>query len=537
MLSAVVLILVGCSGGASQPTPSDQQTTSDDLLVTTPEAKGEVDSFTWNLPFGEPTSLDPIKSYYYSENTVLSNVCEGLLRVNPDGSYGRALAESFSRPDPVTWVYKIRSGVRFWDGSPLTADDVVFSLNRHKDPKLGSYYHLPWGSYLREVRKTGPVEVTVKTVQPESVINAMMATGLGTIAKADHIRAKGDAFGTAKGGLMCTGPFKLDRWDSGREISLVRNDDYWDQDHRAHADRVVFKFITDAATLTNALISGQIDGTYEAPVSGVDQLRRASTGKLYLGRSLQAFELYPTGTGPTGNLKVRQAISLAIDRQAIASTVYSGAATPLKSIFVPGPFAYGTDILQKSYDAIPEPKVDLDAARRLVAEAGSPAAPIASVVQAGDAASLQVMNAIADAGRKIGLRFTVRQLPPPDFISIFFDPAARRGIDLVVSPLYFDVPDPLWVFNVGLLPGSVQNFQNYANPRVIKLITDALATDDDSKRAILAAEAMRQVDRDLVTIPIVAPPQRLFMSNRLTGAPAAFPYLYYPWAADIGAPG
>ena len=97
---------------------------------------GDIDSFSW-ASYAEPYSLDYAYAFDYADNQVLANVCESLLRLNPDYTLTPALAESFAHPTPTTWVYTIRDGVTFHDGTPLTAADVVASMSRHLDPAVG----------------------------------------------------------------------------------------------------------------------------------------------------------------------------------------------------------------------------------------------------------------------------------------------------------------------------------------------------------------------------------------------------------------
>ena len=97
--------------------------------------RGDLDSFTW-VSYAEPFSLDYVYAFDYADNQVLANVCESLLRLNPDYTLSPGLAETFEHPTPETWVYTIRDGVTFHDGTPLTAADVA-SMNRHLDPAVG----------------------------------------------------------------------------------------------------------------------------------------------------------------------------------------------------------------------------------------------------------------------------------------------------------------------------------------------------------------------------------------------------------------
>jgi hypothetical protein len=143
--------------GPTQPASSS----SSGRTVRAPAAKGELDGFTWALPF-EATSLDPIKSWSYPENTILANLCESVVHLTPALELEPGLASKVDTSDPNRVVLTVRDGVRFWDGSVMTAEDVACSLNRNLQPELG--------------------------------------------------------------GLMCTGPFKLERWSPGQSVVIGRSD-------------------------------------------------------------------------------------------------------------------------------------------------------------------------------------------------------------------------------------------------------------------------------------------------------------------------
>ena len=145
-------------------------------------------------------------------------------------------------------------------------------------------------------------------------------------------RLQGKNYGTAKAGPVGTGPFKFTSWNQGSNITISRNDAYWDTAHAPKTKSVVFSFIPEESTMTTGLLSGEIDGAYHTPYSGLTQLRSSSVGTLYLGKSMLFTVIYiSTTSGPLANINVRKALLKAIDRQALAKAVYSGAATPLPS--------------------------------------------------------------------------------------------------------------------------------------------------------------------------------------------------------------
>lgn len=221
--AAAVLALILTGAGCAAPA-GDAGTTGIHLSTATPAARGDIDGFTWAL-YAEPPVLDYLYAFDYPQNTVLANVCESLMRWTPQLTVEPGLAEKASNPDPTTWVYDLRPNVRFHSGATLTADDAVASLNRHLDPELGSYWAEDFKN-VASVEKTGPLQVTVHLKAPDALFPQAMANSAGTVANAATMREQGRRFGTADGGLDCTGPFTLGKWEQGASLRLDRFDGY-----------------------------------------------------------------------------------------------------------------------------------------------------------------------------------------------------------------------------------------------------------------------------------------------------------------------
>ena len=322
------------------------------LATITEPGSQPVDEVTWNLPY-EPMSLDPMLTFNYAENTVDANLCEGLTRITPDLEIENALAESIDTPDDTTYVYTLRAGTTFWDGTPVTADDVVYSLGRQVGADSATY----WADYFQNVasvEKTGDNQVTVKMTQPDALFAQGMSSAAGSIVSKAAAEAAGEKFGTPQGGLMCTGPFKLDSWEPGKAINLVKNEAYWDEALIPKVDKLSFSFIADESTAVNALRSGDVDGQFfYLPPAGLSQLQDSDAtitfGESYIFWSLRAIQ--PEGT--FSNPKVREALLAAIDQQAISEVVFQGASIP--SPVLTGPAYYTDDeagaLFQEAFDS------------------------------------------------------------------------------------------------------------------------------------------------------------------------------------------
>jgi peptide/nickel transport system substrate-binding protein len=534
---ALSAFLAACGSGKTATTPAGGGgTTALGTTIMTPAPKGDVDSIKWGL-FYEPSSLDWIVDYNYEENTVVTNITESLMRLTPQFTIEPALAESFSDPDPLTKVYQIRQGVKFSDGTPMTVDDVVFSLRRHLDP--ASFWNFAYVN-VKSIEQTGPAEVTVHMKRPDEVFHPLLATPAGGVGKAAYVKAKGKAYGTPPAGPIGTGPFKFSSWAQGSSIVITKNDSYWDTSHMPRVGKITFTFIPQESTMTTALLSGEIDGAYHTPYSGLGQLRSTSAGKLYLGKSMIFTEIIIAGTtGPLTDHRLRSALLLAIDRTALAKTVYHGAATALRNTVVPlGEWGYGQAEALAAWKKLAPPAVDLAKAKQLVAQAGAAAkAPMTIATRASFQRYINIATIVQAAARQIGLTVNIKAIDPNNYGDLFFSGKARSGIDMFISENYADIPEPLEILYPAVVPGQFYNYNGYSNPQVTSDLSQAFKEVDDNKRAALVLSAQAALAKDLAALPLANPAVPLFLNKRITGAPASFCYLYYPWARDLGASG
>ncbi|MBK5232909.1 MAG: ABC transporter substrate-binding protein [Thermoleophilia bacterium] len=530
------MIGAGCGKSSNSDDSGSGLTNSAQDVYTTSAASGDIDKFSWNLPNGEPTSLDWILDYGDSENTVLANLCEGLQRQNPDFSITDGLA-LFKRVDPLTFVYTIRSGVKFTDGNPLTAEDVAFSLNRNLDPALGSYWASPFYNSVKSIKVTGDNEVTVKLKTPDALFNRMMATAAGVIGEKKYVEKKGDSYGTPTGGVMCTGPYSLESWKPGSEIVLKKNPNYWDQDLQPKADEVDFQFVTDESTASSALVSGSIDGTFEVPQASVPQLQSGGKGKLTFGAGTQFVGVRQTETkGLLTNPKIREALSLAMNRDAIAKVIFNGSSVPAMTPVQPAQWGYSKPIFEAAQQKLPKPTQDLTKAKDLVKQAGSPTDPIVIAVSADQSYMSQTAQTIKSAAKEVGLNVEVKGLSTDVFNNLYYDAKARSAYDAFLVQEYgAGVADPIVTLSE-FTPLSDYNYGNLNIPAVTNSIRKAIATYDDDQRADYVTTAQAALVDQLGVITVGNQLNSVYQGSKITGAPASLAFLYYPWAAGVGAP-
>ncbi|MBK3543215.1 ABC transporter substrate-binding protein [Streptomyces sp. MBT60] len=527
-LSALA-VLAACAGppdGASDPSDG-----SFALSPGTPRAAGPIDSFSWAV-YAEPPTLDYTVAFDYPQNTILSNVCESLMRWTPGLTVEPGLARKASNPDPTTWVYDLRAGVRFHDGRTMTADDVVHSLGRQRNPDNAA----AWAQVFQNVTavtKTGPLQVTVKLKKPDSQFPQYMATAAGVVASKAGVEKAGRDYGTT-GGLACSGPFELGAWHKGQSIELDRFDGYWGT--RAKAGQVEFRFLTDPSARTNALLSGEVDGGYLIPTESYARLKRSVTGTLHFGEGLSTVNVNITNLkGPLGDVRVRRALSLALDRSGFVKAGLGGGGSATTSLTTRAAWARATDTTRKAaFDGLPPTEPDLDRAKALIEEAGAKGATLTVATSSiGQDVSL-LATAVQAAGTQIGLDIRLRSIAPNAFTALFTDPGAREGIDMFPLTYYQSITDPLDLL-ANFRTGAYLNFAGYSDPRYDELVERATAADDPERRTEIEAKLQRHAADRLLWIPVAEWPTSVFLNRRITGAPTTIAYLYYPWAADVGA--
>lgn len=536
--AVAALAFTGCSssGGSRGGSGEGNGNGAIDWEVTeqTAAPSGEIDQITW-ASYSEPFSLDYAYAFDYADNQVLANVCESLLRLNPDYTLSPSLAESFANPEPTKWVYQIRQGVKFHDGTELTADDVVASMNRHIDPEVGS----SWFSVYQNVEsivKTGDREVTVTTRIPDSQFNLGMGGSAGVIESAKTLADAGADYGNSSTGVNCTGPFAFDSWKSGEQISLSRFDDYWNDDLRAKSEKFDFVFMGDATARTNALKSGEVDGTWLLPMDSVKQMQGAGNGDVLFGMNTAVSSLIVSNLeGPLGDVRVRQALLMALDREGILQAASSGVGEVTDVFTTPAVWGDAAPTAEEAaFSEIEEYPFDVEAAKKLVEEAGATGEQITLVTAPISQDFAVVSQATAAAAKSIGLEAKIETVTPSAYTTLFSDPSAREGVDLFYTVWYLSSPDPLEMYGV-LRTDEFSNYGNWSNPEYDELVTQAGSTMDPQERSELTAQAQQIANAELPWLPLAASPNTMFMGERVTGLSPSIAFLYYPWAATLGA--
>ncbi|MBR8640274.1 ABC transporter substrate-binding protein [Streptomyces tuirus] len=528
-----LLTAAGCSGADTATTggsPVDAARLK--LTPTTPAAQGPVQKVNWLLE-DEPDSLDLDTQGTSAGRVVLTNVCERLYQLQPDMTVKPFLARKAAQPDDRTLILTVRQGVTFHDGSKLTADDVLWSLKRHADPDMEQSDEF---GNVSSMAKTGADEITVRFKKPDALFTKALAGDAGLVWNKEQVEKAGEDFGTPGHGDACSGPYELTGWKSGDSITIRAYDGYWGD--KPLTQEVVFRWASDSA-LVNALKTGAADGTFAESPNTASALRGAKGLGQFYGPSTATLDLIPTERGGLKDPRVRRALSLALDRAGIAKSGYGGLVQPWASPVGSGSWGYAKaefDAAQKQLASVAPASPDADdlaEAKKLVKDAGVPADPIVIGTDASQGRTV-VANAVRAALQRIGLQGDVKTVPTAQFEEFYSDPQARAEIDVLVGDWYISKSDPMGFYDNGLSDSS-NNWIGFKDATYDEKVHQALSTLDDAERAALAIDVQKRFTDAAVWIPVAQVPSVLVLNSELTGAPASQAYLYYPWAADLGA--
>jgi len=497
------------------------------------EAPGgkQVASVTWAMG-GDIVKFDPAFAYDYNSTPVVSQGCEGLLRYNnANGSLLPNLASSWKSPNPLTYVYEVRKGVHFWDGSTMTPQDVIFSMKRIMKPATGAYASFYYAN-VKSIALTAPWQITVKLKRSDTQWKYVPAMStMGAVMSKAYVLAHPKDLGQPGVGVMCTGPFKFIRWDRGQQVVMQRFDGYWRKAGLPKIAKLTFKIIPDAATLVAALNSGAVDGT----LYGFDgRMAQGLSGPLNLitSPSDTYFGLYfNTSRKPWNDVRVRQAFAYALDRAGIIASVYNGLGVNTKSPVPPILWTYSHSAFAKAYAALPDHNLDLARAKQLIAAAGAKGTKAKLLIST--PTDQRVALFVQQAASKLGITLTLRTLPFAQKTTIEYN-NGKKDFDLDLVAASSDTPDPLNNLFLAFNSANVAtDLTVYKNAAVDRALIAAQSAPNTAAEAASTIAAQAQIMKDVPMIPYIAADSLVPLNKRLTGFIPTFFSYWTPWAAGI----
>lgn len=489
--AASAVVLAGCAVDSQK---TDKPTVSAPVGVDTGE---EIDNLTVALP-GSLSSLyvgteAGILNYYIASITQ-----EGLVSIGADGSLEPGLAESWSQPDPVTYVYELRDDAVFQDGTPVTADDVVFSLLQAKDETVspGLAYYL---TNVDTVEKTGDNEVTITLTSPDAAFASNMSSaGAAFITSQAFWEANEGAVGTPDALLLGSGPYKVTEFVPDSHVTFERVDTWWGGTPKAK--KITVNFIPDESTRLLAAKAGDVDIAFNVPLAQADEWESLDSMRVEYVNDLSYVGLYfNTTVAPFDDPKVREAIALSVNKQAYVDAILRGHGEAATAIMTPESLGkvYSADEARSFLGEIPQYDYDLDAAKAALSESGHPDGFTAEILTPNTGPQLgTAAQALAQDLAEVGITLNVREVPIEEWLASL-DPSSEYGINFM---WYFStLGDPAEIPSYLLGAG---NPAGYDNPEVQSLLTEIGAETDATARVELIREVETLQAQDVVNVPL-----------------------------------
>jgi peptide/nickel transport system substrate-binding protein len=325
-------------------------------------------------------TLDPHSQNHATTNVILMHAYEGLTRYSAKYEVEPALATKWTYISPTQVRFDLRKGVKFQDGTPFTADDVLFSFGRIKQPQGTMAIYVTGISEIKKIDDhtvdfilASPQPILLRNIIDFRIVSKAWAEKNKSTNVQDY-KAKEENF--ASRNVMGTGAYRILSWQPEQRIMMARNEAWWDK-NTGNISQVVYTPIKSESTRVAALLSGDVDMLTDVPTQDVDRLRTDKKLKVVDGPEVRTIFFAPDigsnelkyssvkGKNPFKDKRVREALSVAIDREAIKRNIMRGLSVPAALIVAPGVNGY-----DKGLDTVA--KADVEKAKKLLADAGYP---------------------------------------------------------------------------------------------------------------------------------------------------------------------
>ncbi|HEY4251710.1 MAG TPA: ABC transporter substrate-binding protein [Roseomonas sp.] len=469
---------------------------------------------TLTIGNGAPvTTIDPHFHNVGPNNAMAMHIFDTLVWRDSRARAHPMLAESYTAIAETVWELKLRQGVTWHDGKPFTADDVVFTFERIPQVQNSPGSFIGFIRTIERVEVVDPHTIRLHTRQPHPLLPLDLAS-VYIVARHAATGAGIEDFNAGRAAIG-TGPYRLVSYRSGDRVELARNDSYWGE--REPWERVTVRFLLNDGSRTAALLAGDVDIIEQIPTSDLAALRRDQRVSLTSIPSLRTtFMLtdfsrtgpHPSVTDNAGvplprnpflDVRVRRALSMAINRQALVDRVMDGAAQATAQWLPEGAFGYNPAVRPQAFDA--------DGAKRLLAEAGFPDGFRITLFTPNDRwpNDARISQAVAQMWTRIGIRTQVDAMPFSAFVP-------RR------TRLDFGVQLGAWGSSTGeasnyllsivgtydrqRLTGAA-NMSRYSDPRIDDFLVRGAATMDDAAREQIWRDAVAYYNEQVPLIQLV----------------------------------
>jgi len=458
-------------------------------------------------------TLDPANHRKRETETIIRNMYDGLLTRNSKMEVVPELAESWKQIDSTTYEFVIRNGVKFHDGSPMTAEDIRFTFHRLIDENAMDGQTSPRKSLLGPLQEVKVVdERTVHFIlsKPWPILPAMLPFQ-EVVSKSFVEKVKSEGMATQVNG---TGPFKLVDWRKGDSVIMERFDGYYGgatdiaPNGKACVERVIFKVIPENASRVAALLAGDVDIINELPTHSMKQVEENPNTRVMKVNGTRTFFVALNNTdGPFADVRVRKAANHALNKGLIIDKILNGTAAALNGVLSPDAFGFKSDLPEYGYDP--------DAAKKLLADAGY--ADGIDVTLDTEAAFKDIAEAIGSMLTKAGIRTKVQVGEGSLLVKKWRTKGEAKTGDMWITSWGNGSLDPSDIFVPVLRTNDRGNSAGYANPKLDSLLDAAEVELDQAKRVAIYHEAQTIVNQDAPWIFLWLPQDIYGVSKRVSG--------------------
>ena len=457
------------------------------------DARGKLKDTLVLATWEDLATMDPQSSNRASNWMVQRNIFDKLVHELPDGTVEPRLATSWEFLDDTTLRLKLRDDVKFHNGEPFTAEDVIFTIKRGLSNSISAstfkYFDIDNSKII------DPHTVELKLVSPYAAVFNTFSSGRGSIVSKKAVEEMGDnAFARNPVG---SGPYKLEKWTSGTEIRLVRNEDYWGD--KAITKNVVFKVIPEAANRVIELETGEADVIYEVAGTDVDRVNELDGAHILMGDSNRYMLVTFSMKDETlANKDLRYALSYALDKDAIVKACYSGAARTATGYYPSNVFAF------KDLGVLP---YDLEKAKELMKKAGYENGLELNFIVEPREMDVRLAEAIQNMWDKIGLKVKLYQMAASTYTGqgLKYQLGLRAGNANEPSNILI-IYDP--AFGERLEPND---------EKLDQMLKEAITFYDNDKRAAAYGEIQDYLCDMRYSIPLAFTPVIYGISDKVEG--------------------
>ncbi|MDK2808279.1 MAG: oligopeptide transport system substrate-binding protein [Clostridiales bacterium] len=531
MMLAGSMLLSAC--GSTQKEPQTIPTATEE---TTPEASEEpvVASENQEITFvlsNEPDGLDPGITNNSFAAPFLANCFEGLVTNDESGSVVPGNAETWDvSEDGTVYTFHLRDGLKWSDGSDLTAKDYVYSIERVLTPATTAQYLSMVTDYVAGAQEyydgTGSEDtlgvkavddktLQITLIQPTSFFIDILSMWVFDPVQKATIDANADKWTSSPDSYICNGPYKITEMNMGESIVLERNENYWDNANTT-LDKITFRYIMDTSTALTAYEAGEVDGIRSVPSSDIKRLKASDEGLQTVSSFGTVYYLINCSKEPYNNPLVRKALNLAIDRQSIIDNVVQIDAQPAYNFISPGYAVDGEDLVDGRSDRGLSAGANPEEAKAALAEAGYPDGegfPTLQLSYYSDDTAKKVVEAMAEMlETNLGIQV---EISSNDW-AIYYESVQKGDYGVAAMGWSADYMHPMSFLPL-LVTGDVTNNSFYSNSQYDELVKQVMAETDSKKALDLMRQAENLVMDEYPYINLYYKANNFLMSKNVTG--------------------